>query len=75
MRLAAMRVTRKRFAASTNVFDAPGRDDEKAGIIAFQREEYYYPMARTRVAGRTVDRLETQVREGRRRVEDACGGA
>lgn len=37
---------------------APGRDGEKAGIIAFQNEEYYYPLSVARVTGRTVVQLE-----------------
>jgi hypothetical protein len=34
------------------------RDGEKAGIIAFQNEEYYYLLSVGRVSGGTVARLE-----------------
>jgi hypothetical protein len=34
------------------------------GIIAFQNEEYYYPLSAARVTGRAVVRMKKDVREG-----------
>ena len=48
----------QRFSASTAVRYAPTRDGEKAGIIAFQNDEFYYFLSVARVAGRTVVQLE-----------------
>jgi alpha-N-arabinofuranosidase len=36
----------------------PARDGEKAGIIAFQNELYYYLLSVARVGGKTVVQLE-----------------
>jgi xylan 1,4-beta-xylosidase len=48
----------QRASASTAVRYAPARDGDKAGIVAFQNEEFYYLLDVTRVAGRTVVQLE-----------------
>lgn len=48
----------QRFSATTAIRYAPTRDGEKAGIIAFQNEQFYYLLSVARVAGRTVVQLE-----------------
>jgi alpha-N-arabinofuranosidase len=46
------------FSATTAVRYAPSRDGEKAGLIAFQNDEFYYLLSIARVAGKTVVQLE-----------------
>jgi alpha-N-arabinofuranosidase len=48
----------QRFEASTEMRFQPARDGEKAGIIAFQNELYYYLLSVARVGGKTVVQLE-----------------
>jgi xylan 1,4-beta-xylosidase len=48
----------QRFDASTAMRYLPARDGEKAGIIAFQNEAFYYLLSVARRAGRTVVQLE-----------------
>ena len=46
------------FSATTAIRYAPERDGAKAGIVAFQNEQFYYLLSVARVAGRTVVQLE-----------------
>ncbi|MFL5620337.1 MAG: glycoside hydrolase family 43 protein [Gemmatimonadaceae bacterium] len=48
----------QRFSATTAIQYSPSRDGEKAGIIAFQNDEFYYFLSVARVAGRPVVQLE-----------------
>jgi alpha-N-arabinofuranosidase len=48
----------QRFDASTEIRYRPAHDGEKAGIIAFQNELYYYLLSVSRVEGKTVVQLE-----------------
>jgi alpha-N-arabinofuranosidase len=48
----------QRFDASTEIRYRPTRDGEKAGIIAFQNELYYYLLSVARVGGNIVVQLE-----------------
>ena len=48
----------QRFSATTSVRYAPSQDGAKAGIIAFQNDEFYYFLSVARVAGRTMVQLE-----------------
>ena len=45
-------------SASTAMRYAPAREGDKAGLAAFQNDEYYYLLAVARSNGRTVVRLE-----------------
>ena len=48
----------QRFEASTEIRYRPAREGEKAGIIAFQNELYYYLLSVARAGGKTVVQLE-----------------
>jgi alpha-N-arabinofuranosidase len=48
----------QRMTATTAIRYVPTRDGDKAGIVAFQNEDYYYFLGVTRDAGQTVVRLE-----------------
>jgi alpha-N-arabinofuranosidase len=48
----------QRFEATTEIRYRPARDGEKAGIIAFQNELYYYLLSVARAGGKTVVQLE-----------------
>ena len=48
----------QRMSATTAIRYAPARDGDKAGLVAFQNEEYYYFLGVTREGGQTVVRLE-----------------
>jgi xylan 1,4-beta-xylosidase len=54
----ARRQQHQRFSASTAIRYAPARDGEKAGVIAFQNDEFYYFLSVARVAGKTMVQLE-----------------
>ncbi|MEO6528463.1 MAG: glycoside hydrolase family 43 protein [Gemmatimonadaceae bacterium] len=45
-------------SASTAMRYAPSVDGDKAGLVAFQNDQYYYFLAVTRVGGQNVVRLE-----------------
>ncbi len=46
------------FTASTSMAYAPAKNGDKAGIVAFQNDEYYYFLSVGRVNGSTVVQLE-----------------
>ena len=48
-------------SADTQVRYAPRRDAENAWIIAYQNEEYYYPLSAPRASQETVVQRETHV--------------
>ena len=48
----------QRATATTALRYGPVRDGDKAGIVAFQNEDYYYFLGVAREAGQTVVRLE-----------------
>jgi xylan 1,4-beta-xylosidase len=48
----------QRMTATTALRYVPTRDGDKAGIVAFQNEDYYYFLGVARDAGQTVVRLE-----------------
>jgi beta-xylosidase/GH35 family endo-1,4-beta-xylanase len=48
----------QRASATTAIRYAPSSDGDKAGLVAFQNDEFYYFLGVAREAGRTVVRLE-----------------
>ncbi len=48
----------QRATATTALRYHPTRDGDKAGVVAFQNEDYYYFLGVTREAGKTMVRLE-----------------
>ncbi|MEP6618391.1 MAG: glycoside hydrolase family 43 protein [bacterium] len=58
-------------SASTEMTYAPSRDGEKAGLVAFQNDEYYYFLAVARVGGQLVIQVEKRAGGQRRRAARA----
>jgi xylan 1,4-beta-xylosidase len=52
------------FSASTAMAYLPAREGDKAGIVAFQNDEFYYFLSLARVSGKTVVQLEKHAGPG-----------
>jgi alpha-N-arabinofuranosidase len=52
------------FSASTSMTYVPAKDGDKAGIIAFQNDEYYYLLSLTRLNGQTMVQVEKHAGPG-----------
>ena len=54
----------RNFSASTSLTYVPAKDGDKAGIVAFQNDKYYYMLSLTRVHGRTMVQVEKHAGAG-----------